>query len=331
MAKKVTIIGGSGFVGTYLSELLTESKKEFEIIDTKLSKKFPFKCKIADVRDKKSLGQAIEGDIIINLAAVHRDDVRDKSSYYSTNVEGARNIVSICIEKGIDKIIFASTVAVYGFADRGTDETGRIEPYNDYGRSKHKAEEIFRKWQRDTGASLFIVRPTVIFGEGNRGNVYNLFSQIQSGKFLMIGHGNNKKSMAYVRNVAAYLLHCINNNKNYELINYVDSPDLTMNELVGFARNMLKGKVGVGFRLPFWFGLILGYMGDLLMSVTSISVPISSIRVKKFASSSEFSAKKLKSSSFKAPFSIMEGIDLTLHNDFISPSPDRIIFNVEKD
>ena len=52
--------------------------------------------------------------------------------------------------------------------------------------------------------SLIIVRPTVIFGEGNRGNVYNLFKQIASNKFLMVGDGNNKKSLAYIGNVVAF-------------------------------------------------------------------------------------------------------------------------------
>ena len=52
---------------------------------------------------------------------------------------------------------------------------------------------------------MTIIRPTVIFGEKNRGNVYNLLKQIASGKFLMIGKGQNRKSMAYVGNVVAFI------------------------------------------------------------------------------------------------------------------------------
>ena len=129
---------------------------------------------------------------MINLAAVHRDDVREKSAYRKTNVEGAENVANICREKGIKKIIFTSTVAVYGYADPGTDEGGRINPFNEYGRTKFDAEEIFRNWQHEPGNSLIIVRPTVIFGEGNRGNVFNLINQIASGKFIMVGKGKTK-------------------------------------------------------------------------------------------------------------------------------------------
>ena len=53
--------------------------------------------------------------------------------------------------------------------------------------------------------SLVIIRPTVIFGKGNRGNVFNLFNQINKGLFAMIGDGENIKSMAYVKNVASFL------------------------------------------------------------------------------------------------------------------------------
>ena len=59
-------------------------------------------------------------------------------------------------------------------------------------------------WHAKGDKSLIIVRPTVIFGEGNRGNVFNLLNQIASGKFFMVGKGENKKSMAYIHNIVAF-------------------------------------------------------------------------------------------------------------------------------
>ena len=204
MAKKITVIGGSGFVGTNLCRQLSLKQQDFEIVDLKMSNQFPEKCKIADVRDAESLRNTITGDVVVNLAAVHRDDVRDKSEYQRTNVNGAENVALVCTEKGISKIVFTSTVAVYGFAEPGTDESGEINPFNEYGRTKFEAEEKLRAWQAQSDNSLIIVRPTVIFGEGNRGNVFNLLNQIASGKFLMVGKGENKKSMAYIGNVVAF-------------------------------------------------------------------------------------------------------------------------------
>jgi GlcNAc-P-P-Und epimerase len=178
MANKITVIGGSGFVGTNLCKKLSLKQQDFEIIDIKMSNQFPDKCKIGDVRDIDALRQTITGNIIVNLAAIHRDDVRDKSEYQLTNVNGAENIASVCEEKGIEKIVFTSTVAVYGFAEPGTGEDGEINPFNEYGRTKFEAEEKLRDWQSKGQNSLLIIRPTVIFGEGNRGNVFNLLNQL---------------------------------------------------------------------------------------------------------------------------------------------------------
>ena len=329
MAKKITVIGGSGFVGTNLCRQLSVKQQDFEIIDLKMSKQFPEKCKIADVCDVETLRKAITGDVVVNLAAVHRDDVRDKSEYRRTNIDGAENVALVCEEKGIDKIVFTSTVAVYGFAEPGTDENGAINPFNEYGRTKFEAEERLRAWHANSDRSLIIVRPTVIFGEGNRGNVYNLLNQIASGKFVMFGKGENKKSMAYIGNVVAFLETCIATNQKYGVYNYVDTPDLTMDELVSQVRSELKGKEGVGLRLPYWFGLILGYCADLVAKISGKNLPVSSIRVKKFASSTEFKSAKARLDNFHAPFQLSHGIERTLQSEFVSPKTNREIFYTE--
>ena len=329
MAKKITVIGGSGFVGTNLCRQLFLKQQDFEIIDIKMSNQFPEKCKIGDVRDIDALRQTITGNIIVNLAAVHRDDVRDKSEYQRTNVNGAENIAFVCEEKGIEKIVFTSTVAVYGFAEPGTGEDGKINPFNEYGKTKFEAEEKLRAWQSKGQNSLLIVRPTVIFGEGNRGNVFNLLNQIASGKFVMVGKGENKKSMAYIQNVVAFLEKCISTEQKYGVFNYVDTPDMTMNELVRQVRAKLKGKNSIGLRLPYWLGMILGKMADLVSALTGKNLPVSSIRVKKFASSTEFSSAKSTLDQFKAPFSLSQGIERTLQSEFISPDPHQEIFYTE--
>lgn len=329
MARKISVIGGAGFVGTNLCRQFAMKQQDFEIIDLKMSNQFPEKCKIADVRDLDTLRKTITGDVVVNLAAVHRDNVRDKLEYQKTNVDGAENVALVCEEKGINKIVFTSTVAVYGYAEPGTDETGAINPFNEYGRTKFDAEEKLRAWHAKGENSLIIVRPTVIFGEGNRGNVFNLLNQIASGKFLMVGKGENRKSMAYIRNVVAFLETCIATDQKYGIFNYVDTPDLTMNELVSQVHAQLKGKDGVGLRLPYWLGMILGYTADTISFLTRKNLSVSSIRVKKFVSSTEFASAKSKLDNFEALFLVSEGVQRTLISEFISPDPDREIFFTE--
>ena len=327
--KKVTVIGGSGFVGTNLCMRLQEQNWDFEIVDLKISNRFPEKSKIGDVRDISSLNRTITGEIVINLAAVHRDDVSDKLEYHSTNVDGAKNIAEVCKNKKIMKIIFTSSVAVYGFAKPGTDESGSINPFNEYGRTKFAAEEVFRLWQKDSDNSLAIVRPTVIFGEGNRGNVFNLLNQIASGRFLMVGNGENKKSMAYIGNVVAFLEKCLASQKSYILYNYVDDPVFTMNDLVLFVRKKLKDKNNVGFRLPYFIAILIGYIADTLSRITKKNFFISSIRIKKFTSTSEFSSSAKNLDEFEPPFSLQDGLNRVLESEFIVNDPHREIFFTE--
>lgn len=328
--KKISVIGGAGFIGTALCRLLKSEGLDFEIIDLKPSNSFPANSKTVDIRDHSLLRLAISGDVIVHLAAVHRDDVIDGRLYYETNVDGTQNICTIASERNIKKIIFTSSVAVYGFAPVGTREDGAINPFNHYGTSKFKGEEVLEAWHsEEQNSALVIVRPTVVFGEGNRGNVYNLFNQVSSGKFVMIGNGRNRKSMAYVENIAAFLLHAIKTDIKHGIFNYVDDPDFDMNTLVSKIRKTLFNRNGVGVRLPFLAGVFVGHIADCVARVTGRKLPISAIRVKKFCSSTSFRSAKEELAGFTPPFTIEQGLQRTLHSEFIDPDPDREAFFTE--
>ncbi len=203
------------------------------------------------------------------MAAEHRDDVRPLSLYVDVNVGGAKNICTVAREKGVQTIIFTSTVAVYGFSPIGTDESGIIAPFNDYGRTKYEAEQVFKAWQAEvpTERTLVIIRPTVVFGEQNRGNVYNLLRQIASGKFVMVGNGENRKSMAYVENVAAFIEYAMSFKPGIHIYNFIDKPDFTMNRLVANVNRILGRSEKIGIRLPFALGYIVGKGFDLVAAL----------------------------------------------------------------
>ena len=166
----MTVIGGAGFIGTELCKQFVDNNK-------KETPEYGEHGSVADVSLKEELLNAELNDTsIVNLAAEHRDDVRPLTLYDQVNVEGARHVCDLARKNEIRKIVFTSSVAVYGFAPVGTDESGDLNPFNDYGRTKAEAEDVYRAWQMEDPKNrmLVIIRPTVVFGEGNRGNVYNL-------------------------------------------------------------------------------------------------------------------------------------------------------------
>lgn len=328
----INVIGGSGFIGTRLvRRLRSKEQLAVQITDKAPSKAHPDVATLADVRSVEQLRTTIaNGSVIVNLAAEHRDDVRPLSLYDEVNVGGARNICTVAREKNVQTIIFTSTVAVYGFAPIGTDESGNIAPFNDYGRTKYEAEQVFKAWQAEapTERTLVIIRPTVVFGEQNRGNVYNLLRQIASGKFVMVGHGENRKSMAYVENVAAFIEYAMGFKPGVHIYNFIDKPDFTMNSLVANVNRILGRPEKIGFRLPFTVGYAIGKGFDLVAALTGKRFAISSIRVKKFCANSVYNTA-LDQTGFVPPVPLEKALAQTVRHEFIEKHDDEPLYFTE--
>lgn len=347
----VTIIGGSGFVGTRLTKRLLENGYTVRIADKRKSVTYPDLWTRCDIRNapnetkeypesltdaasapgkaeeaakamemKSLLDVLADSDVVINLAAEHRDDVTPKSLYDEVNVIGSENVCNACSQLGIKKLIFTSSVAVYGFAPVGTDETGEINYFNDYGRTKYLAEGKYRDWiSKDSTNSAVIIRPTVIFGEQNRGNVYNLLRQIASGKFPMVGKGTNRKSMNYVENVVAFIEYELTHDSDggEHLYNYCDEPAYDMNHLVLDVYKALGKPKSKLVHWPYWLAYFGGLCFDLLAIILHKKLPISSIRVKKFTQNTYFVGNNIKRTDFKVPVTLEEGLQRTIDYEFV--------------
>ena len=315
---KIVVVGGSGFIGTQLVKMLLEKGHDVLIYDKNISDTYPDLTVQGDVRDKSNLVQACKSsDVIYNLAAEHADNVRPLSLYYDVNVGGAHNIIAAARENNIRHIVFTSTVALYGLNVGVPDETFPPKPFNDYGKSKWEAEKYFSEWcEQDDENSLTIIRPVVIFGEGNRGNVYNLLRQINSGKFVSIGDGKNVKSMGYVLNIASFLMSSLDFKSGVRIFNYADKPDMTTNELVHIAYDSMGIKSKLP-SIPYFMGLLAGYVFDFVGLISGRKFSVSSIRIKKFCANTSVSADKLLNSGFKPKFSIEEGLKRMINHEFM--------------
>ena len=314
-SKNIAVIGGSGFLGSYLIPILVKDNN-VKNLDLKTNDSLPCETIICDVRDKKIKNYLKGIDIVILLAAEHLDNVKPTDLYYSVNVGGISNVLSVINELGISKFIFTSSVAVYGFDQKNIDENGPLEPYNDYGISKLKSEEKINDYIRSNpDFECDIIRPTVIFGIGNRGNVYTLFNMISKGYFFSIGPGKNIKSLCYVENVAAFISHLISNpSKGKRIFNYVDYPNLNLNQTVDQIASILNVRVKK-ISLNYHLAQILGGGLDLISKITGITFKLSSIRVKKYCANSMFIADRALKE-FTPPYTLEKGLQKTLNKEF---------------
>lgn len=314
----IGIIGGSGFIGTALARALLVQGHSVRLIDRAPSRTYPDLWQAADVRDRQALAAAVHScAVLYHLAAEHRDDVRPATLYRDVNVRGAEHVCAAAEAHRIDRIVFTSTVAVYGATDRELDETAPLRPRNEYGRTKVQAEQVLRNWAvRAPDRSLTIVRPTVVFGPGNRGNVYMLLAQIARGRAIVLGDGRNRKSLAYVENVAAFLVHALGFGPGVHVYNYADKPDPDMNQLVTLAGAAL----GLGPRrpihLPYAVGLGAGLGCDLMARVTGRRFAVSAARVRKYRASTQFANGRCLATGFTPRHRLHSALVAVIRHEF---------------
>jgi nucleoside-diphosphate-sugar epimerase len=322
--KTIAVIGGSGFIGSRLVPRLLQAGHTVRIADLQPPDSHAEAWVEASVEEAGSLRGACDGcDVIVNLAAEHRDDVTPVSRYTDVNVQGAKNVCAVARELGIRHQVFASSVAIYGFARGEPDESADPAPFNDYGRTKLQAEGVYREWaDEEPDRALSIIRPTVVFGEGNRGNFYNLLRQVASGKFIMVGGGRNHKSIAYVDNVAAFFEFEVDGlQPGVRVANYVDKPDYCMNDLIAQIRTLMGRRPKVGLRVPFAVGLVVGWGLDAVAALTGRKFALSSQRIRKFCANTRFAARAVAASGFEPPVPLPDALAATVRAEFGGTAP----------
>lgn len=317
---KILVIGGSGFVGTNFINICNKSSLvNFDKNQSLLHKDITV---IGNILQKNSIDKVMSNiDSVLLLAAEHKDNVSPTSLYYDVNVEGTKNVLKSMDKYGVKNLIFTSSVAVYGLNKISPNENSSLDPFNHYGKSKLMAEQLIKNWfkKNKKNKSVTVIRPTVIFGKKNRGNVYNLLKQIFLKRFVMLGSGNNKKSMAYVENITLFIKQRLSVlPPGYHLYNYVDKPDLTMNELV-HEIELISGFNIPKFKINYNIALFIGYLFDIVSYLFGKNFNISSVRIKKFCSTTQFSSGKLEKI-YKPRYSLAEGLKITILEEFVKKS-----------
>ena len=140
MKSKILIIGGSGFVDLSYKQA---DKSNIINYDKRNSLFFPDITIIGNILDVDLLNDQFKGiDQVILLAAEHRDNISPTSLYYDVNVTGTKNVLNAMDLFNVKKLIFTSSVAIYGLDKNNPDELYDYDPFNDYGKSKLKAEML---------------------------------------------------------------------------------------------------------------------------------------------------------------------------------------------
>src|SRR5574344_799523 len=320
------ITGGTGFIGTHLTNLLKEKYPEANIYNLDIVK--PGTPNPVGKNYKKALrdGQVLvstwidcdvrkeinvpftptEDDIIFNFAAVHRTPGHEDHECFETNIRGAENVTTFAENYGIKKIVFTSSIAPYGAAEQLKEETTLPTPNTPYGISKLVAEKIHIAWQNSAAKNrqLTIVRPGVVFGKGENGNFTRLYWGIRKHTFAYPGRKDTIKACIYVKELVRFMMYRLENHEHgVELYNCTFEPAYTIEQIVNTMKKVTGLKQGVPY-IP----------NALIMSAAAIAkrfgspMGICPARVKKLQISTNICGKKLKESGYQFKWSFEEAI-----------------------
>jgi len=255
MNKIAIIFGGSGYIGTNLLNFLIKNNvfEKYYIYDIKSLIGFENEVKIGkleylelDVR--KSINVKID-DInnseswIFNFAAIHREPGHEYKEYFDTNIPGAKNINEFANKTGIKNLFFTSSIAPYGKSLNQRTEDSTLYPETAYGISKGMAELIHQNWlQEDKSRRLIIVRPSVIFGPKDPGNVYRMIKALKKGAFVLPNGGNIIKGYGYIYGLVESILFTMNKSEKLIIYNYAENPLVPLKEMVSTVKEELGYK-----------------------------------------------------------------------------------------
>tara|TARA_B100001057_G_C22748732_1_gene910844 strand:+ start:85 stop:1110 length:1026 start_codon:yes stop_codon:yes gene_type:complete len=322
----VTIFGGCGFIGLYLAEelinlnlfekiYLVDIKEpqnnlcELRYLDLLKSQKVCFIN--ADVRNNLSnIDIKSNVNLIINLAAIHKEPGHKDNEYYETNIKGADNVCEFAEMVGCKNIIFTSSIAPYGIEDKLKDESTIPKPVTPYGSSKLQAEKIHIAWQKKEGANriLTIVRPGIVFGKYENANMYRLVKLVHKRFFFYMGNKNTAKASIYIKELLNQII-WVNDKQNKNelkkniLFNATTWPNPTIQAYVKTTCKVSNINRFIP-SVPYPFLLSVGYIFEYLFKIVGKKNLFSPVRLRKLVRSNLIKPSFLIKNNYKFRYSL---------------------------
>ena len=299
----ILITGITGFVGSNLSSYLYKKKK-----------------KILGASRNPSLSEVHYSEInktllnntnyFIHLAGKAHDlkKTSDDKEYFEVNTELTKRLFDQFLKSDCETFIYMSSVkAVADQTDGVLTENVKPNPITVYGKSKLAAEEYILSRKNLKNKRVYILRPCMIHGPNNKGNLNLLYSFVSKGIPYPFGKYSNRRSFVSVENLCFIIKELIDNAKiESGIYNIADDTSLSTIDLVQIISEVLCKPTRI-LKLPKLFVRFIAKVGDLF------PIPINSERLLKLTENYEVSNLKIKNAiQKKLPLSSNEGIKKTI-------------------
>ena len=295
--KSIVITGASGFVGKNLSNYLQRKKYNVQ----------PLSLRTPQWKE----GINPSADAIIHLAGKAHDtkNTSDASGYFKVNTELTKELFDLFLNSEVnDFFYFSSVKAVADVVEDVLTEDVDGNPITPYGQSKLKAEEYILSQPLPKGKRVFIIRPCMIHGPGNKGNLNLLYNVVKKGIPWPLSAYDNKRSFLSINNLS-YLIEQMLKSTTIEsgVYNFADDAALSTNELVTLIAKT-SGKKPKLWRISKSLIDSVAKIGD------KIKLPLNSERLTKLTENYVVSNEKVKRALNikELPLSAKQGLEKTI-------------------
>ena len=265
VVKRALVTGCSGFIGTHLVKTLISAGTYVRGLSRQTGWHRPgVEVFRADLTRPETLEGAAKGvDTILHAAGHAHATTADADIHRQTTLEGTRHLLAEAERSRVRTFVFISSVkAMEEPGDRCIDETAQDQPKDEYGMSRRQAEELVLDAGRRTGMHVSILRPTLVYGPGCKGNLARLLRWIDTGIIPPVPDTGNNRSMVDVRDlITAILLAAEKDSASGKTFIITDSQNYSTRRIYNAMRESL-GKSVPSWSVPIWLLRTLGRLGD---------------------------------------------------------------------
>lgn len=256
----VLVTGATGTIGPFVVQELVNSGYAVRTLSLEIPEPGLFHKDVevitGDITDPQTVQSAMQDiEVVIHLAAVlHVSNPPSAflANYYRVNREGTATVISASLQAGVERIVFFSTIAVYGLSGgRILTEDTFPRPDTCYAETKLAAERLVLNAKRPDGGPLgTVLRLGAVYGSRIKGDYQRLLRALAQRRFVPIGSGQNRRTLVYARDVARATILAIRHPKAVgRVYNVSDGKYHAMHEIIA-AMSLALGRTPSRYSLP---------------------------------------------------------------------------------
>jgi nucleoside-diphosphate-sugar epimerase len=285
MKHHVLVTGATGFIGKYLVEaLLRQGHGVRALVRNKLEarKAFGESCEIfeGDVTIPESLKGCCEGiGIVYHLAALMGHDLPSPEAFErfrSVNLYGTSNLVRECEATGIKRFIHLSSTAAMGLLkETSVNEQSECRPWTPYQVTKYEGERFLLNEYKDNGFPVIVMRPSMVYGPGFKGDFLTMARVCKTGFFPRIGRGQNLSPALYITDLIDALTLFLEKGSLGEIYLISSTRSYSLREVAEIMGGALHKRVRFVY-VPIWAALMGAGILEKLYALKKKHPPVTS-------------------------------------------------------